>query len=76
MLADDLRKSVLQAAIQGQLTEQLPTDGNSRDLLKKISVEKAKLINTKKIKPVTFPFISDDEIPFQIPANWCWVRLG
>lgn len=76
MLADQLRKSVLQAAIQEQLTEQLPTDGDSRDLLKKIRAEKAKLINAKKIKPITLPPISDDELPFTIPANWCWVRLG
>ena len=76
MFADDLRKSVLQAAVQGQLTEQLPTDGNARDLLKKIRAEKSKLIKAKKIKPVTLPPISDDEVPFKIPANWCWVRLG
>ena len=76
MFADQLRKSVLQAAIQGQLTEQLPTDGDARDLLKKIRAEKAKLIKDKKIKPITLPPISDDELPFQIPPNWCWVRLG
>lgn len=77
MFADKLRKSLLQAAIQGRLTEQLPTDGDARDLLKKIRDEKAKLIAAKKIKaekplsPVT-----DDEIPFELPANWCWCRLN
>ena len=76
MFADDLRKSVLQAAVQGKLTEQLPTDGYARDLLKKFRAEKAKLIKAKKIKPVTLPPISDDELPFKIPANWCWARLG
>ena len=76
MFADDLRKSVLQAAVQGLLTEQLPTDGNSRDLLKSIRAEKSKLVKAKKIKPVTLPSISDDELPFKIPPNWCWVRLG
>ena len=76
MFADNLRKSVLQAAVQGLLTEQLPTDGNSRDLLKKIRAEKSKLVKAKKIKPFTLPSISDDELPFQIPANWCWTRLG
>ena len=76
MLADNLRKSVLQAAIHGLLTEQLPTDGDARDLLKNIRAEKAKLIKAKKIKPVTLPPISDDELPFKIPPNWCWVRFG
>ena len=50
MIADKLRKSILQAAIQGKLTEQLPTDGNARDLLDKIRAEKLRLIKEKKIK--------------------------
>ena len=77
MFADKLRKSLLQAAIQGQLTEQLPTDGDARDLLKKIRDEKAKLIKAKKIKAERpLPPVTDDEIPFELPANWCWCRLG
>lgn len=77
MFADRLKKSLLQAAIQGQLTEQLPTDGDARDLLRKIRAEKTKLIATKKIKAEKpLPPFNDDEIPFDIPDNWCWVRLG
>lgn len=77
MFADKLRKSLLQAAIQGRLTEQLPTDGDARDLLKKIRDEKAKLIAAKKIKAEKpLPPVIDDEIPFDLPANWCWCRLG
>lgn len=77
MLAEQLRKSVLQAAIQGKLTEQLPEDGDARDLLKEIQKEKERLIKEgriKKEKPL--PEITGDEIPFDIPENWCWVRLG
>ena len=40
MIAERLRKSVLQAAIQGKLTQQLPEDGDARDLLKQIQLEK------------------------------------
>ena len=77
MFADRLKKSLLQAAIQGQLTEQLPTDSNARDLLKKICDEKAKLIAEKKIKSEKpLPPVTDDEIPFDLPDNWCWCRLG
>ena len=77
MFADKLRKSLLQAAIQGQLTEQLPTDGDAHDLLKKIRDEKAKLIKAKKIKvEKPLPPVTDEEIPFELPANWCWCRLG
>ncbi|MBR1646245.1 MAG: restriction endonuclease subunit S [Selenomonadaceae bacterium] len=77
MFADRLKKSLLQAAIQGKLTDRLPTDGDARDLLKKIRAEKAKLIAAKKIKPEKpLPPVTEDEIPFDLPANWCWCRLG
>jgi len=77
MIAEQLKKAVLQAATQGKLTEQLPEDGDARDLLKEIQAEKARLVKTgknKKEKPL--PKITEDEIPFEIPDNWPWVRLG
>lgn len=77
MFADRLKKSLLQAAIQGKLTEQLPTDGDARDLIKRIRAEKAKLIAAKKIKAEKLlPPVSADEVPFDLPDNWCWCRLG
>ena len=76
MLADKLRKSVLQSAIQGKLTEQLATDDKVEDLLKAIKEEKERLIKEKKIKKQKpLPEITEDEIPFEIPENWRWVRL-
>lgn len=77
MLADKLRKAVLQAAIQGKLTEQLETDGNAADLVAEIKKEKERLIKEKKLKKQKpLPEITAEEIPFEIPDNWCWVRLG
>ena len=77
MLADKLRKSVLQSAIQGKLTEQLATDDKVEDLLQVIEEEKELLIKEKKIKKQKpLPEITEDEIPFAIPENWKWVRLG
>ena len=77
MIADKLKKSILQAAIQGKLTEQLPTDGNANDLLNQIRAENSKLIADKKIKSdKPLPPIQADEQPFDIPQNWTWVRLG
>lgn len=76
MIAEKLRKAVLQAAIQGKLSQQLPEDGDARDLLKEIQQEKARLVKEgkfKKEKPL-LP-ITEDEIPFDIPENWVWVRL-
>ena len=77
MLADKLRKSVLQSAIQGKLTEQLATDDKAEDLLQAIKEEKELLIKEKKIKKQKpLPEITEEEIPFEIPENWRWVRLG
>lgn len=72
----DMKAALLQAAMQGKLTEQLPEDGNAEDLLKSIEAEKAKLIAEKKIKKQkALEPIADDEIPFEIPDNWKWNRL-
>ena len=77
MIADALKKALLQAAIQGKLTEQLPEDGDARDLLKDIQKEKARLVKEGKIKKEKpLPEIKEEEIPFDIPENWVWVRLG
>ena len=76
-ICDDLRQSVLQAAIQGKLTQQLPEDGTAGDLLASIKAEKEQLIKEKKIKKEKpLAPISEDEIPFDIPDNWEWVRWG
>lgn len=75
-LSDDLRQSVLQAAMKGKLTKQLKEEGNADDLLKVINEERAKLVKEKKIKKSKpLPQISEDEIPFDIPENWRWIRL-
>ena len=72
-----MKDSILQYAIQGKLTDQLPEDGNARDLLKEIQKDKARLIKEGKIKKEKpLPEMVDEEIPFEIPRNWCWVRLG
>ena len=74
-LADNLRRAVLQAAIAGKLNDR--TSEDARDLLAQIQAEKAALQKTgklKKDKPLAA--ISEEEIPFAIPENWVWVRLG
>lgn len=75
-ICDDLRAAILQAAMQGKLTEQLPEDGKAEDLLKEIRIEKEKLIVEGKIKKQrALAPIADDEIPFSIPENWRWARM-
>lgn len=72
----DMKAALLQAAIQGKLTEQLDSDGDAEDLYMEIQAEKQRLIKEGKIKKEKpLPEITDDDIPFDIPDNWKWVRL-
>ena len=74
---EDMQKSILQYAIQGKLVEQLEEEGTAEELYQKIQAEKEKLIKEGKIKKTKpLPEITEDEIPFNIPENWKWVRLG
>ena len=74
---DKLRKSILQQAVQGKLTERDPADKPASELLKRIRAEKAKLITEGKIKKEKpLPPITDEEKPFDIPDTWEWVRLS
>ena len=76
-LAEDLKKAVLQAAMQGKLTKQLKTDSSVDELLKNIGEEKAKLIEEGKIKKEKpLAEIKEEEIPFDIPENWRWEKVG
>ena len=73
---DKLRKSILQQAVQGKLTERNPSDEPASELLKRIRTEKAKLVAEGKIKKEKpLPAITDEEKPFDIPDTWEWVRL-
>lgn len=74
---EDMKKSILQYAIQGKLVEQRPEEGTAEELYKAIQEEKQKLIKEGKIKkekPIAE--ITEDEIPFDIPDSWKWVKLG
>ena len=73
----DMQKSILQMAIQGKLVEQRPEEGTGEELYRQIQAEKQKLIKEGKIKKgKPLPEISEDEIPFDIPESWKWVRLN
>lgn len=74
---DKLRKSILQQAVQGKLTERDPADKPASELLKRIKAEKEALIKSGKIKKEKpLPAITDNEKPFDIPNTWEWVRLA
>lgn len=72
-----MKKSILQEAVQGKLVPQDTNDEPANVLLKKIAEEKKRLIKEGKIKKQKpLPEITEDEIPFDIPESWEWVRLG
>ena len=74
-LADSLRAAVLQAAIKGELTER--SSENACDLLLRIQNEKQALQAKGSLKKTKAPApVTADEVPFEIPENWVWVRLG
>lgn len=61
---EDMKKSILQYAIQGKLVEQRSEEGSAEDLYKRIKTGN----KVKEIDP--------EECPFDIPDNWKWVRMG
>ncbi len=74
---EDMKKSILQQAIQGKLVEQRPEEGTAQELYEQIQAEKQRLIKEGKIKKEKpLPEITEDEKPFEIPEGWMWVRLG
>lgn len=77
-LPERLKKSILQEAIEGRLVPQDPSDEPASILLDKIRKEKEQQVKEGKLKKkdlIETP-ISEDEIPFDIPKSWEWVRLG
>ena len=75
-LPDDMKKSILQLAIQGKLVEQRPEEGTADDLYQQIQREKWRPIKAGKIKKEKpLPEIAEDEMPFDIPKSWKWVRF-
>ncbi len=90
---EQLKKSILQMAVQGKLVSQNPPDEPASTLLEQIRAEKERLIKEGKIKRdknESFIFrrdnshyeklgseerCIDDEIPYEIPDSWRWIRF-
>ncbi len=75
---EDMKKSILQYAVQGKLVEQRPEEGTAEEQIEranklKIELEESGILKGRKTKNLLS--ISDD-IPFDIPETWRWIRLG
>ncbi|MGJ0551948.1 restriction endonuclease subunit S [Phocaeicola vulgatus] len=95
-IKEQLKKSILQEAIQGKLVPQIAEEGTAQELLEQIRQEKQKLVKEGKLKKSVLTdsviYKGDDnkyyeqvgneniditeEIPFDLPENWTWVRFG
>lgn len=72
---DALKQTILQLAVRGQLVPQNPADEPASELLKRISGEKTQLLIEGKVKKEKLLQPLDD-LPFELPMNWSWTRLG
>ena len=67
---NDMKDAILQAAMQGKLTKQLPTDSSVDDLIEQIKKERKKLEDEGKIKKTkgtkSVEFWEDENLP----SNW------
>lgn len=72
----DLRKTILTLAVQGKLVPQDPAEGSAEELAKKIELEKCRLMENSTIKADKKLWLNSTSEPyFEIPRQWCWVRL-
>ena len=69
------RAAILDKAIKGKLVEQDTREESATSLLAKVEIEREKLIKEKKLKKKNIEPIKPEEIPYDIPRNWAWVRL-
>ena len=76
MTGQQLRNSILQEAIQGRLVPQYFEEGPASILVESIRQEKNRRIRDGRLKKEKVPLIiSEDDIPFDIPSSWEWVRV-
>lgn len=72
---DPLRQTILQLAVRGRLVPQDPNDEPASVLLERIAKEKERLVKEGKIrKPKPLPPVSEEDVPFDVPEGWVWVR--
>jgi len=73
----ELRKAILQLAVMGKLVPQDANDQPASELLKEIAAAKKRLVKEGKIKtPKPLPEIRPEEVPYEVPKGWEWVRFG
>lgn len=73
---ENIRKLILNLAIQGRLVNQIPYDGSVQNLVQELKNIRTNLSNKGKIKKsITGDVVENHEMAFPIPGPWTWVRL-
>jgi len=72
----DMKAAILQAAMQGKLTEQLANDENVNEYYSNIQAHRTQLIKEKVLKKENCLKEPIKDIPFDIPETWMWCHLG
>jgi len=73
---DVLKSKLIDAGIRGKLTEQLPEDGTAEELYVSVTEEKKQIVKDRKGREDKNIKELDDEVPYELPTNWKWVRFG
>jgi type I restriction enzyme S subunit len=76
MTPQELKESIILSAMQGKLVAQIDSEEPSAALLDRIAAEQTIQIKTKKAKASKADAITEEDIPFDIPSTWSWVRFG
>ena len=71
-----MRQFVLDLAVRGKLVEQNPDDEAASELFGQISKQREKLAHERNSRIQSVAQITSDDLPFEIPSNWRWVRFG
>ena len=70
---DALKQAVLQLAVMGKVVPQDPSEGQACELIDLINAAKAQTSVRVRKNLETVPL---DQVPFELPANWVWARIG
>lgn len=73
---DVFKSKLIDEGIRGNLTEQLPEDGTAEELYVSVIEEKKQIVKDRKGREDKNIKELDDEVPYELPTNWKWVRFG
>jgi type I restriction enzyme S subunit len=73
-----LRQTILNLAVRGKLVEQDAGDEPASELLKRIAIERERLLKSREIRKQksVIPVDGNEDKPFELPSSWRWARFN